>query len=211
MADIGKALDEPTSNGVTYYDESADGPKAPMPEGTYPSHVISVETAVRDVKGIYRALIYNVRIRIAPEAKETIFDAIDNEGVKVKVDGGQYSGYEVRSSGVFKFLHPGKSDEFESNPGGNKGYSNFCTVLGKEPKLVDVEINGETVKMKELQELKETDILGKPVLSVIRRGKPWTSNRDGKTRHPLEVKWFRSWADGEELDPDTLKKDDLPF
>ena len=65
MADIGHILDKPPSTGITYYDETQEDVKVIMPDGNYKSNVISVETVVRDVKGIHRALIYNVKIRIA--------------------------------------------------------------------------------------------------------------------------------------------------
>ena len=190
MADIGNILDGPDTGGVTFYDPSQDKPSVPMPEGQYPAHVIEVKTATRDVKGKYKALIFNIRVRIAPKSD---------------------SHREMRSNGIFKFLHPSDDDEFESNPGGNKGYSNFCVCVGKEPQTKEIEMNGEMVSVKELPDLKEEDIMGKPVMAVIGRGKPWKSDRDGKVRTSLEVKWFRTWADGEAIDVDDAKDDDLPF
>ena len=84
-------------------------------------------------------------------------------------------------------------------------------MLGKEPKTTELEVDGEKVTMKELPDLSEDDILGKPVLAVVGKGKPWTSDRDGKTRTSLEVKWFRTWAEGDDIDPESLVDDDLPF
>ena len=211
MANMDDVLGTPDTGGATYYDEAQDTPNVPMPEGVYPCHITSVNSNVADVRGKYKAVIYNVRCKVAPEASDTTFDAVDYDGKEVKVDGGKFAGREVRSNGVFKFLTPNGEDEWEANPGGNKGYANFCTVIGKEPETVEVEVNGEKVSMKELPNLNETDILGKPVLAVIGRGKPWKSDRDGKTRTSLEVKWFRTWADGEAMDPDTIEDDDLPF
>jgi hypothetical protein len=66
------------------------------------------------------------------------------------------------------------------------------------------------ISVKELPDIAETDIIGKPVMAVIGRGKPWKSDRDGKVRTSLEVKWFRNWADGEAIDVD-IDDDDLPF
>ena len=82
-------------------------------------------------------------------------------------------------------------------------------MIGKEPQVKEIEMNGEMVKVKELPDLTEDDILGSPVLAVIGRGKPWKSDRDGKTRTSLEVKWYRSWADGDKKDVEA--EDDLPF
>ena len=212
MADIGNILDGPDTGGVTFYDPSQDKPSVPMPEGQYPAHVIEVKTATRDVKGKYKALIFNIRVRIAPKSdSHMVFEAVDYDGNKVEVNGGSFEGREMRSNGIFKFLHPSDDDEFESNPGGNKGYSNFCVCVGKEPQTKEIEMNGEMVSVKELPDLKEEDIMGRPVMAVVGRGKPWKSDRDGKVRTSLEVKWFRTWADGEAIDVDDAKDDDLPF
>tara|TARA_R100000458_G_C8205137_1_gene194433 strand:- start:60 stop:689 length:630 start_codon:yes stop_codon:yes gene_type:complete len=209
MAEISDILDGPSSGGVTYYDESQDKPRVPMPEGSYPCHITSVDTAVRTVKKIHQALIYNVKVKIAePCDAHSTFQAVDYDGNKCEVNGGDFAGKEMRSNGIFKFLHPGPDDEFEANPGGNKGYANFCTVVGKEPKVKEIEHNGEMVSVKELPDLVEEDILGRPVIAVIAPGKPWKSDRDGKVRTTLEVKWFRNWADGEIID---LDAEDLPF
>ena len=210
MADINDVLDGQDSGGVTYYDESQDSPSVAMPEGTYPAHIVSVESAERTVKTIHKALIYNVKVKIAEKCDaHNDFEALTFDGEKVSVNGRQFAGREIRSNGIFKFLHPSKDDEFEANPGGNKGYANFCTVIGKEPQVKEIEMNGEMVKVKELPDLTEDDILGSPVLAEIGRGKPWKSDRDGKTRTSLEVKWYRSWADGDKKDVEA--EDDLPF
>ncbi len=116
MADVGGILDTPNTGGATYYDETQDKPKVAMPEGVYPAHVIKVDSAVRDVRGSFKAVIYNVRVKIAPEADDITFDAVDYDGNEVKVNGGDFTGREIRSNGVFKFMHPSESDEFESNP-----------------------------------------------------------------------------------------------
>ena len=212
MTDISNILDGPDTGGMTYYDPAQDKPQVAMPEGLYPCHIIEVKTALRDVKKIHKALIYNVRVKIAePCDAHSTFDAVDYDGNKVEANGGDFAGRELRSNGIFKFLHPSGDDEYEPNPGGNKGYANFCTVIGKEPQVKEVELNGEMVSVKELPDLIEEDILLKPVMAVIGRGKPWKSDRDGKVRTSLEVKWFRSWADGDALDADSLEDDDVPF
>jgi hypothetical protein len=211
MADIGNILDGPDTGGVTFYDPSQDTPSVAMPEGSYPANVIEVKTATRDVKGKYRALIYNVRVRIAqPSDAHSTFQAVDYDGNECEINGGNFAGREMRSNGIFKFLHPTDNDEFEPNAGGNKGYSNFCICVGKEPITKEIEMNGEMVTVKELPDLSEDDIMGKPVMAVVGRGKPWKSDRDGKVRTSLEVKWFRTWADGESVDV-SAAEDDLPF
>lgn len=211
MADISTILDDSASSKkAAYYDDSEEKPNVPMPEGTYPAHIISANQIVRDIRGQFKAVIYNVVVKIAKEASEYKFDAVDYDGNEVNVSGGMFTGWDVRSTGIFRFLHPEEDDNFDANPGGNKGYANFCTVVGKEPKKVKVQLNGEKVQVKELPNLVEEDLLGKPVKAVIGRGKPWTGD-DGKTRTSLEVKWFRSWVEGNDLDPSALEDDDLPF
>ena len=76
-----------------------------------------------------------------------------------------------------------------------------------------VEIDGNKVKVRELPDLTEDDILGKPVKAIIKYGKPWTSNKDGKTRTYLEVKWLANWEDGKTIEVDVMSTDnsDLPF
>tara|TARA_Y100000356_G_scaffold135117_1_gene146671 strand:+ start:1510 stop:2142 length:633 start_codon:yes stop_codon:yes gene_type:complete len=210
MADIDSILDSPSTGGATYYDMSEDKPKVPMPEGTYPAHIVEVQSAKRTVKVKHQAVIYNLKVKIAGKCDaHAEFDALSYDGDKVTVNGADFEGRLIRSNGVFKFLHPSEDDEFEANPGGNKGYANMCTVLGKEPIVKTIELNGDEVEVKELPELTEDDFLGKPVLAVVGRGKPWKGT-DGKMRTPYEVKWFRTWADGDIIDVDAAE-DDLPF
>jgi hypothetical protein len=211
MADINDILGDDSTGGITYYDEAQDTPQVGMVEGSYPCNITQVKSVIRTVKKIHQALIYNVKVKISGECDaHNTFQAVDYDGNKVEVNGSQFAGREINASGIFKFLHPAQDDEFEPNPGGNKGYANFCSVIGKEPKVKEIEHNGEMISVKELPDITEADIIGKPVMAVIGRGKPWKSDRDGKVRTSLEVKWFRNWADGESIDVDA-DDDDLPF
>ena len=213
MADVTSVLDQQGTGGKTYWDETEDKPSVRMPEGSYPAHIVEVETVERTVKGRYKAMIYNYTVKIAEEAKSITFDAVDFDGNSVQVNGGDYAGRTIRSNGVFKFLHPENGEGFEPYPSGNKGYANFCKVLGTEMPIKTVEIDGNEVKVRELPDLAEDDILGKPVKAIIKYGKPWTSNKDGKTRTYLEVKWLANWEDGKTVEVDVMStdKDDLPF
>jgi len=211
MADIADVLGTETG-GVTYYDDSGDNgePKVLMPEGEYYGHITSVETVERTVKEVHKALIYNMKVKLAPECADLKYDALDYETQKkVTVTGSQFVGREYRSGGVFKFLHP-SNGEFEPNPSGNKGYMNFCQAVGKEAPVKEVELEGKKVKLRELPDLTANDLMGKPVIAIVRRGKPWVGN-DGKTRTPLEVKWWRTWEDGEAIKVDTETDDGVPF
>tara|TARA_R110000824_G_scaffold10990_2_gene47958 strand:+ start:7593 stop:8225 length:633 start_codon:yes stop_codon:yes gene_type:complete len=210
MSDINDILDGEDTGGIAYYDEAQDTPKVAMCEGSYPGHIVSVKSVVRTVKQVHSALIINVKVKIAePCDDHSIFQALDFDGNKVEVNGGQFAGRELNASGIFKFLHPKKDDEFEPNPGGNKGYANFCTVVGCEPTVKEIEHNGEMISVKELPDLTDEDILGKPVMAVVGRGKPWKSDRDGKVRTSLEIKWFRNWTNGSVKSVE--EDEDLPF
>lgn len=210
MADIDSVLGTPSTGGATYYDMSEDKPRVPMPEGTYPAHITEVESAQRTVKVKHQAIVYNLKVKIAGKCDaHSDFDTLSYDGDKVTVNGSDFADRIIRSNGIFKFLHPSADDEFEANPGGNKGYANMCQVLGKEPVKKTIELNGDEVEVKELPDLTEDDFIGKPVLAVIGRGKPWKGN-DGRMRTPYEVKWFRKWADGDVVDVEA-KDDDLPF
>jgi len=212
MADIADVLGT-ESGGLTYYDDSGDNgePRVLMPEGEYYGHIVSVESVERQVKSVHKAVIYNMKVKLAPEIADLKYDALDYETQKkATVTGQQFVGREYRSSGVFKFLHPTNGADFEPNPGGNKGYMNFCQAIGKEAPVKEVEVEGKKVKLRELPDLTYDDILGQPVIAIIRRGKPWVG-QDGKTRTPLEAKWWRRWEEGEQISVETETDDGVPF
>ncbi len=204
-------LDNTDTGGITYWDESQDIPNVPMPEGEYPANIIKVETVTRKIKGMYKALIYNLTFKLS-DVNTTEYEVVDYDGRNQKVNNTVFAGREIKGMGVFKFLQPNGSDDFEANPGGNKAYANFCKVMGKEPKIAEIEVEGKKVKVRELPDISEDDILGMSVTAIIRKGRPWTSNKDGVTRTPLEVKWMKFW-DGPKLTTSELYPEDkdLPF
>jgi len=211
MSDIDSILDKTDTGGITYWDESQEKPNVAMPEGEYPANIVKVDTTTRKIKGMYKALIYNLTYKLS-DVETTEYEAVDYDGNDVKVKNSQFAGREIKGMGIFKFLQPNGHDDFEANPGGNKAYANFCQVLGSDPKITEIEVEGKTVKVRELPDISENDVLGMPVKAVIRKGKPWTSNRDGVTRTPLEVKWLRHW-DGPKMSASDLMSadEDLPF
>jgi hypothetical protein len=212
MSSLANVLDNPTTGGKTYYDSENDKPKVRMPEGEYPANIIKVDCIERMIRGKYKALIYNLSYRLVSEDTSEL-DAVDFDGNDCKVKTGVFGGREFKGQGVFKFLQPNGSDNFEPNPSGNRAYSNLCEVIGLPAKIVEIDINGKKTKVRELNDLKEKDILGKPVMACIKKGKPWKSDLDGKTRFPLTVKWLKKW-EGTPLSDDEIfndKKDDLPF
>lgn len=212
MSDINTLLDDSNSSSVTYYDESMDTPKAYMGEGEYPAHITKVETAERMVKGKYKAKIYNCTVTLADDCANRKYICPTADGKTVETNGSDFVGRTIRSQGVFQFLHPAPTDTYEANPGGNKNYLNFCDAIGVECPVKEVDIDGQKKKVKELPNLTEDAILGKPILATIKKGKPWTG-KDGKTRNPLEVKWFTEWKEGKPISVDLIGKDDedIPF
>ena len=67
-------------------------------------------------------------------------------------------------------------------------------------------INGKEVEVLSLPSIVETDLLGKPVIAVVKKGRPFT-NKEGKTRAFWDCKWIKEWKEGK------VKKveDEIPF
>ena len=212
MSDIDNLLDDVKGYEHTYYDESTDTPKLYMAEDTYHANIVKCETVDRMVKGKYKAKIYNITVKLSPECANNTYKCRGIDGKVVDGSGSDFVGRELRSVGFFQFLHPKPDDDFEANPGGNRRYLQFCEAVGKPAEMKEVDINGEKKKVKQLPNLMESDILGVPILAVIKNGKPWKGN-DGKERVSLEVKWLEPWVDGKPVDVDAVpsKDDDIPF
>ena len=84
----------------------------------------------------------------------------------------------------------------------------FCQSLGMEIPTEERTINGKTVKVQLLPDVKETDLNGTPVTAVVGRGQDWTDDQ-GKNRPSWRVKFTKLWKDGKRLA--TTTTDDLPF
>lgn len=148
----------------------------------------------------YKAIVYNYYVEIADE----------NQAHKYTVgettySGKDYIGRSYRSKGVFRFLEPKDGDDFVSNRDGNKGYFSFCKSIGVECPTKIVKIDGKDVEVNQLPVLTQGDIEGKPVIGIIKKGKPY-NNKDGESRTPHEVIFVKNWADGKEK-----TFDDIPF
>ena len=210
--DIGSLLDDATEKGYehTFYDESADKPKMYMAEDTYHANITKCQTIERDVRGKYKAKIYNITVKLSPECAKNEYNSRGTDGKLANANGEDYVGRELRSVGFFQFLHPKDGDDFEANPGGNRRYLQFCEAIGIKLETKEIEIDGEKRKVKQLPNLTESDILGVAVLAVIKNGKPW-EGKDGKSRTSLEVKWLEPWQDGKPVSVDDVAKDDIPF
>ena len=213
MTDMSSALEFGTGGKTFYHDDGSDTNKKQeakviMPNGEYPAHIVKAEYVRRDVKGRYKALVYTVTVQLAKECQGMMLNARTTDGKTIEIDAGKYVGFKIKSNGIFKFLHPNGDDSFEANPSGNKKYASFCEAIGVDTPTIETEIDGKKVKVNEIPDINESDMLGRPVKAVIKRGKPWTSSTDGITRRPLQVQWFNTWEDGSQIE---IVEDDLPF
>ena len=84
----------------------------------------------------------------------------------------------------------------------------FCQSLGLEIPTEDRTINGSTVTVQLLPEIKVEDLNGTPVIAVVGRGQDWV-NDTGETRPSWRVKYTKLWAEGKKLAATTTN--DLPF
>ena len=167
----------------------------PIVEGEYFCKIAKVETNIRDVKkdGNFKARVYNYTVEVMPENKQNLYDYEDekDDGKKCTTDGDHYVGYNFRGS-VWRFLEPQKEYTFQANNAGNKGYISFCEALGVECPKETKQINGKDVEIHLLPNLTSDDIIGKPVISVVKKGRKWKNN-DGFWKQFYDSKFVRKW------------------
>ena len=191
-------------NNKTSSDKFKSGEwKRPLQEGEYFGHILDVET--KDVEytkegSTYKATVYNYKVKLAEENKSLNFTFGDEE-----YTGGEYVGRDVKAAGVFKFHTPKSDDDFVANPTGNKKYLWFCKNLDVEVKKAEREIDGKKVTVDIMPSLSEEDMVGKPIIAVIGRGRPFEYN--GRRIKPWEVKFVKSWDEGEIRD----FSEEIPF
>jgi len=173
--------------------------KRPLQEGEYFGHIVDVSTKDVEYSG-YKANVYNFKVRFAEENKSLTFKFKDEE-----YSGSEYTDRVVRAMGVFKFLTPKEGDDFKANPSGNQRYLWFCKNMGIEVKKATRDIDGKKVTVEVMPNLSEDEIVGKPVIAVVGRGKPFTLK--GKEIKPWEVKYVKQWEDGEVKD----FSEEIPF
>tara|TARA_R100000781_G_scaffold5571_1_gene6177 strand:+ start:164 stop:775 length:612 start_codon:yes stop_codon:yes gene_type:complete len=164
--------------------------KRPLTEGEYLGHLKDITTREVSFKG-YKATVYNYFFEVAKENGIKSYTFKDEE-----YSGSEYVGRTIKGSGVFKFLTPKEGDDFEANPSGNDKYLLFCKSIGIPVKQEEREIDGKKIKVEIMPSLSEEDIVGKPAIGVVGRGKPYT-NKNGKEIKPWYVKFVKSWDEGE--------------
>ena len=198
-----EALFIPSENGETEY--------VPKVAGEYLGHITDASTITREFekKGRkHKARIFNFKVHVAPENAHNTY-TIHRDGNTRTVTGEHFVDWDIVADGVFRFLEPTETDKtFESNAEGNKRYMRFCESLGLTIPTEDRTINGTTVKVQLLPDVKETDLNGTPVVAVVGRGQDWV-NDTGETRPSWRVKFTKLWTDGKRLA--TTTTNDLPF
>ena len=183
----------------------------PKVAGEYLGHITSTKTVVREFtrdKRQVKAHIYNFKVRVAPENVEKKYTVQGRDGSHKEIDGSHFVEWEIIADGVFRYLEPKDDDTFESYTEGNKKYFMFCQSIGMEIKTEERTVNGKTVRVQLLPEIKETELNGTPVTAVVGRGQDWTDDT-GKTKPSWRVKFTKLWTDGKRLA--TTTTNDLPF
>ena len=177
----------------------------PMVEGEYLGHIIESRTITREFTKedrLMKARIFNFKVEVAQDNTRNKYTVNTKE-----ITGEHYVGKHIMADGVFRFLEPTKDDTFESNAEGNKRYLMFCQSLGMQIPTEERTINGKTVTVQILPDIKEDDLNGTPVTAVVGRGQDWTDDT-GKNRPSRRLKCTKLLADGKRL---ATKTDDLPF
>ena len=183
----------------------------PKVAGDYHGHITESRSLTREFTKdgrTFKARIFNFKVHVAPENEHNTYTIHGKDGTTREITGKHYVDWSVVADGVFRFLEPTETDKFESNAEGNKRYMRFCESLGLELHTEERTINGKTVKVQLLPDIKETDLNGTPVVAVVGRGQDWV-NDTGETRPSWRAKFTKLWKDGKRLA--TTTTNDLPF
>ena len=214
MADVNDMFNDldKQKNESSFYIPTDDKNKekgffTPLVEGDYFGHIVKMDSKIMDIKktGNFRARLYKYEVEVADENKANKYTYKDINGKDQEATGDAYKGKKFRGS-LWRFIDPQEGDDFDSNPDGNKKYLYFCEAVGLKCPKEKREINGKKVEVLSLPSIVETDLLGKPVIAVVKKGRPFT-NKEGKTRAFWDCKWIKQWKEGK------VKKveDEIPF
>ncbi len=211
MANINEVFDEKQNETSTYFEVPGNAKSSsnyqPTIPGTYFGHIQDVETRIVEFNN-YKARVYNFKVKVASENSKCQYPSTDINGAPTQISGSNFVGRIFRSSGVFRFLEPGKEDKFKSNPTGNRGYLSLCQAMGIKCDEKEQVIDGKKVKVKTLPSINTSDIEGMPVAAEVKPGKPYT-DKNGNQRHYFDVKWVNEWADGKKMESGA--DDEIPF
>ena len=187
-------------SNMHYYDPKENKYVSLIPKQLYPVHAKKVETKIVDVKGKYKAKVYNIVYEIAEECSKKTF--ITDTG---EISGSSFVGKKVYGTGIFMFLNPKAGETFESNNGANERYLRFCETIRVDCPEIEVDVDGEKRMVKQFPELTESEIKGSPLLGFVDTQE---YVQDGQTKISYKVKEFSRWSDGKKKD---LGLADLPF
>ena len=198
MASVTETINIGETTNMHYYDPKDNEYVSLIPKQLYPMHCKKVTTRIVDVKGKYKAKVYNIVYEIAEECAKMTFLADQGEA-----NGSPFVGKQVYGTGIFMFLNPQKGDAFEANNGANERYLRFCETINIDCPEIEVDIDGEIRMVKQFPELTESDIIGKPIQGFIDTQE---YVKDGETKISYKVKDFSAWKEGKDL-----ALDELPF
>ena len=199
MASVNEINIGETSN-MHYYDPKENDRVSLIPKQLYPMHCKKVEIRIVDVKGEYKAKVYNIVYEIAEECGKMTFLADQGEA-----NGQPFVGKKVYALGIFMFLNPKPGDTFKANNGANERYLRFCETIKIECPEIEVDIDGEKRMVKQFPELTENEIIGSPIMGFIDIQE---YVQDGEKKTAYKVKDFSEWKDGKKKD---FELADLPF
>ena len=198
MASVTETINIGETTNMHYYDPKDNEYVSLIPKQLYPMHCKKVDIREVNVKGKYKAKVYNLVYEIAEECAKKTF--LSDQG---EVNGSSFVGKQVYGTGIFMFLNPQKGDAFEANNGANERYLRFCETINIDCPEIEVDIDGEIRMVKQFPELTEEDILGKPIQGFVDTQE---YVKDGETKISYKVKDFSAWKEGKDL-----ALDELPF
>jgi hypothetical protein len=203
MATVNDVIKSDTGS-IQFYNPSESGRKKLIPKQVYFAYIKEVSIKEVNVRKRYKAKVFNLTLELANANKNLTFH--DDNGNPV--NGEVFAGREVRTTGVFLFLNPGETDEWEANNGANDKYLGFCEKVGVECPEVEVELDGVKAKVKQFPVLEASDLIGKPIRAYIVE-EQWT-DKEGKSRTSVKAISFDVW-DVPLNDDLKDSHDDIPF
>ena len=212
MAKVNDVFDDVTGN-QSFFIPGTEKKKekfTPFAKGEYLCHIVEAESKVVDVKGgEHKAELFTYTVKAADENKDKDFSYEGIDGKPCKTKGDVYIGRKFKGK-LWRFLEPTKNDTFKSNSSGNSGYMRFCETIGVKCETDKKEVNGEVIEVKLLPKLSASDMLGKAVVAVVDKGRPWT-DREGKRRQYWDCKFSKRWDGGKDIDIKVGEGDAIPF
>lgn len=166
---------------VLYNTENAN---SSIPLGAFPAHVVDLKIGKR----VNNATPFNFTVKFDAMCKD--IEVEDSEGKKVKAT--SLAGKTLQTIGAWFTRNPRSDSD-------NNRYVRFAEACG-------VEFEESEDKIKALGEIEPLDVLGAPVIAMVRlvqdsRDKDKPSNE--RRAYP-KVVFLSKWEDGVPLDPDQI-------